>query len=309
MSSPIDLTTLTFVKNYLTIGNSPSGQPIPVSSVAISGGVLTITFGSVLNPPVVYQGQQVQFANMQGASFLNGVVLTIATFSATQITCAISHGDYPTASDVGIVQPLVLVNFDDILIQQLITDASIMAYDLTGRDMLFDADGNPSGGMFNSVCSYTEIQDGNGSIRLFTRNAPIKSVSSLIVGSRAIPASSGLNVAGYVIDQTKRSLVLRPAGQGSGTFSNFGNFTGGFTYVFCCGVQNIQVIYTAGYSAPPGDLMEAVTKLVSLNYTRRKRPDLASEAMPNAGQSNYRSFAIQPDVWLVINKYRRQSTS
>jgi hypothetical protein len=300
MSTPIDLTTTAFVKTYINIGNSPSGQPIPITSVAIATNELTVVADNTF-----YVGQQVQFNNMT-AAFLNGQVVTLDTASSTQFTAPFTYvGTYPTTPDVGVAQGLQTVTFDDVLLGQMVTDASQLIYDLCGRDILYDDEGNPTGGMFNEPTEYTEVQDGQGGIRAFLRNAPIQSVTSVTVGSQTVPASTGLTNPGYVIDQNRRSIAIRPGG-GSGTFQNFGNFYGALSWTFCEGIQNVQFVYTAGYASVPSDLAEACAMLVAVNYARKSRLELASVALPEAGQTSYRGFAIPPQVLIVINKYKRK---
>lgn len=303
VTDTFDLTTLSYVQSYLNIGNSPTGQPIPVVSVTVASNVLTVVCNPVTASEMPYAGQQVEFANMTSAGFLNGVTVTVLPgVTGTTFTAAFTYANYATTNDVGIVQPLLPASIDTSLLSSLITSISQLFYDLCGRDVTYDADGNVTGGMFSAVTTYTEYADGNGGTRLFPRNAPIQSVTSIQVGSTSIPASTGLTSPGYVIDQSKRFIAIRPGGGGSGTFSNWG---AGLAWKFCEGVQNIQLVYSAGYNGVPLDLQEAATKAVALNYMRRTRPDLASENMPSAGTTSYRGFALQPEVWLVVNKYKR----
>jgi hypothetical protein len=115
----------------------------------------------------------------------------------------------------------------------------------------------PTVSPLNSAVTYSESYDGSGSDRLFLRVRPIISVSSLTVDGIAIPASTGITVPGFVIDNSGRSLSIRSGfgGPGGGQQLTVGfgflcNRTRGSGYwTFHRGVQNVQVGYTAGYAA------------------------------------------------------------
>lgn len=124
---------------------------------------------------------------------------------------------------------------DDDLIQDAITAFSQWALSFTGRDSL------------SGVALYTEIYDGNGSYRIFTRNSPILAVSSIQVNGVTVQPSSAYNTPGYYIELEKRSIAIRSGGNASFTVNSFSG--GSLPYAFLKGFGNIQIVYSAGYVA------------------------------------------------------------
>jgi hypothetical protein len=110
--------------------------------------------------------------------------------------------------------------------------------------------------------TYTETRDGDGSRRLLLKNFPVSSVTSLSVDGVTIPARASLSDDGYVLRSDGLDLV---------------------GYVFARGVQNVSIVYVAGYSATPADLEQAVNEHVALRYRDRGREGLGSAAL--AGDS------------------------
>jgi hypothetical protein len=99
----------------------------------------------------------------------------------------------------------------------------------------------------NSVQSFTEVYDGNGSDRIFLRNSPIQSITSVQVGALSLPLSSSFLNGGVFIEQSKRSIGIRRPAAGSSSLSTY--YPPGGNQYFAKGLGNIQVVYTAGY--PP----------------------------------------------------------
>lgn len=124
-------------------------------------------------------------------------------------------------------------------IQELVTDVSEYILDRTGRSTL------------NSILPFNETYDGSGSQRQYVKNAPILQILSLSINGRKQAPSTAYGIAGYLIDQDRKSISLRGGGNGSGTFSTttYGNW-GPF---FCKGIQNVSVSYLAGYSLMPAE--------------------------------------------------------
>jgi hypothetical protein len=112
----------------------------------------------------------------------------------------------------------------------------------------------PTMSPFNQPVSYTEIYNGNGNNRLFLRNWPINSVSSLNIFGSAIPAQSvpGSGATGYAVDDQGRSIVIVNSAIGSSGFTlyaggpGFPRLSGGGG--FPNGVQNVAVDYIAGFT-------------------------------------------------------------
>lgn len=128
---------------------------------------------------------------------------------------------------------------EEVTVQDLITNVSLDFLRYTGRSTL------------NSILPFNETYDGSGSQRQFLRNGPILQVVSLSINGRQQAASTMFGVAGYLIDQDRKSLSLRGGSTGAGSFSTttFGSW-GPF---FQKGIQNIAVSYFAGYSLMPAE--------------------------------------------------------
>lgn len=202
-------------------------------------------------------------------------------------------------------------NASDQIVQDCITAASLYWLHATGlgpQDLTI-----PASSPLNSIVSYSEVYDGSGSNRLFLRNRPIVTVSSLSVGAIAIQSSSGVNVPGYVIDGTRKSITLRggfgPPVSGQLLRVGFANLRG-CDRGFGNDVQSVAVAYTAGYSATPFDVEMAVRQQVALNYKRRGWIGQRSMSMAQgAGTVSYESWELPPSVKSVIDRYSRNSFS
>lgn len=139
----------------------------------------------------------------------------------------------------------------DAVLQTIITAVSLDWLRRTGRGSRnFQV---PTQSPFNQVCSYGEIYDGNGNSRMFLRNTPVTSISSLTIFGNAVAQSTSPTTAGWVIDNTGKSISLISPYAGSG-FGGYGNgrwpaFALGVTPFFPRGNQNIQIAYTAGFNA------------------------------------------------------------
>ena len=77
--------------------------------------------------------------------------------------------------------------------------------------------------------AYTETRDGHGGDRMILANGPVSSVSSVTVDGAAIPKATS-TTAGYVATDS---------------------FVGLRGYRFTRGIQNVEIVYTAGFAAVP----------------------------------------------------------
>ena len=148
----------------------------------------------------------------------------------------------------------------DANLQACLTAASIFFLRKTGRGPRNWQ--NVTQSPFNQSVAYTETYDGQSGVKLFLRNMPINSVSSLQVGGTAILASGGVGLPGYVIDDQGRALVMRSGGGGTSpqTFGYVARFGNGYTAgagmpwafgAWSSGPQSIAVSYMAGFNAVP----------------------------------------------------------
>jgi hypothetical protein len=76
------------------------GYEIPITNVAITSDVLTITTSSTLTG-VLAKGDQVQFFNVAVATFLNQTSCIVDSVSANSFTASYLHADYASAADTG----------------------------------------------------------------------------------------------------------------------------------------------------------------------------------------------------------------
>jgi len=106
--------------------------------------------------------------------------------------------------------------------------------------------------------SYTEQYDGDGTDRLLTRQWPIISVTSVyddvdrVFGSDALIAA-----ADYVVYKDRGIIQLD-----------------GLT--FASGIQNVKVIYSAGYGTVPTDLVQALIELIAARFRQKEMQGLKS---------------------------------
>lgn len=185
---------------------------------------------------------------------------------------------------------------DDQIIQDCITDASCYWLWRCSRDSL------------NTIADFNEWYDGNGSPRMFVRNTPITTVTLLAIDGRSIPSSADHIAAGYVIDQSAKSLAL--IGQVAGVYSRgtYGNpvYRGGCGG-FSRGIQNINVQYAAGYDGAPPDIEMACRRQVATNYKRTEYRDMRSKVLGPAQTLNYRDWELAPEIERVIQNYSRNA--
>jgi hypothetical protein len=162
----------------------------------------------------------------------------------------------------------------------------------------------------NSVCTFNETYDGNGSFRFYLRNRPIISIVQLQINGVTITPVTQYGQAGVVIDGDAKSLAIVRGGSGTAPSFTFAGWPwgGGNGQYFQKGIQNINVQYTAGYAVTPFDVELASKQTVALTYQQRDRLDVASQAMAyGAGTVSFRAFAIPPLALATMNNYRRVS--
>jgi hypothetical protein len=163
---------------------------------------------------------------------------------------------------------------DDANLQSLITYGSLQILTYLNRAHI----------LASVIGALNEIYDGNDSDRLLPHSFPIIAVTAVSVDGVAITQSTLPALSGFVWDS--RRILLR-----------------GFT--FGRGVQNVQVSYTAGYSAVPLDLKQAAIEALALAY--RQRTHIGEKSSSMGGQVTL-AFDVSgmPDRSLaVFNQYRR----
>jgi hypothetical protein len=182
---------------------------------------------------------------------------------------------------------------DDRVLQRLVTSCSFSAQNFLNRNLL--------------SASYTEQYDGNGKRRLPVKQTPITAVSSLVINMPAFPWSYGQyqNAPGPMVGGT--TVPLSPDGAQSQPGYDFDSntiFLCGYT--FAKGIQNVWVTYTAGYSAVPLDVEEAIVEWVADRYRFRGRVGEKSKALPQGGSVSYETGFLPDRVKGSLSNYKRQ---
>ena len=190
---------------------------------------------------------------------------------------------------------------DDPQIQACITSFSAM---FLWRTCKGNQDGEePSESPFVAPISYTEVYDGNGKDRIWLRNSPIQSVTSVIVGTVTLTLSTGFNSPGVTVSGNKKYIFICRGNTGIVNLTDLGYGWGG---CFPRGRQNVQVVYSAGYNSTPDDIEMAARKAAALNYKRRDWIGLRSKSLgQGAGSTSYQDWEYDPDVERLISNYTR----
>ena len=161
--------------------------------------------------------------------------------------------------------------------------------------------------------SYTEIRNGNGQDAMSFLNPPCTSLGSLTINTVPIePAPDSLS-SGYSFD-AERIYVRGLPGSGPSSAFNFGRI------VFEPGLQNVTIVYTAGYFTPrqkavgqsqpagvaplPADLRMAATELAALRYRQSKRWGDTGFGV-GAERVNYFVGDMPAATRLKLDRYRR----
>lgn len=158
---------------------------------------------------------------------------------------------------------------DDALLARLITAASAYIETWTNRTFASQA--------------YSELRDGTGGQKMMFAETPVSAVSSVVVNGLPIPPYAGGTGAGYKFDASR--VVL-------------------FGYTFGRGHNNVELNYTAGYSATPPEIEQACIELVSLRYKERDRIGHQSKSL--VGETVTFMIRDFPDsVRTILNNYRK----
>jgi uncharacterized phiE125 gp8 family phage protein len=160
---------------------------------------------------------------------------------------------------------------DDPVIESAIKSASVLISSIINRDI--------------ETQQYTATYDGSGNVRQVLSFFPVTAISSLTVNGVAKAAATSFGSSGYRFDDY--SVILN-------------------NEVFPKGIQNVTVVYTAGYASVPADLKQACVDLAAEVYRRRNRVGETSKAIAG-GTTSYSVADIPPHVRTVINQYRKMS--
>lgn len=141
--------------------------------------------------------------------------------------------------------------------------------------------------------SYTETRNGGCGPKMFLLNGPVISVTSLSVDGQAVPAAASAVSYGFVNDDT--TVYIRPASGGAG----------GGPMEFRKGLQNVTIVYTAGYVTTPPDVVQACIELVAYKFAKRKRIDKSSETLGQQQTQAYSMADMPSSVKSALQPYVR----
>lgn len=178
-------------------------------------------------------------------------------------------GDLCAIADVKEFASITTGN-DDALLTSLITNASALVNSLTNRNLM--------------SASYTERFNGRGGSRQGLSNYPVTAVASVTVDGVSIPAATGQTDSGFLFDE--HLVYLRG-------------------YVFCRGVQNVEITYTGGLESVPADLAQACIEIVATKYKRRTNLEVSGKTL-NGETISFTQSDVPPSAKAVLANYTRR---
>jgi hypothetical protein len=139
---------------------------------------------------------------------------------------------------------------------------------------------------------YTEVREGDGGDALTMRHWPIQGVTTLTVAGTAVVESAGPGAVGFYVeddlDPERRNML----------------YLVGSTYT---DAKPVIVEYTAGYSAAPADVAQAVTEWVASRYKDRAGTGVSSQRDAGGEHVAYdKDEAMPASVARVADRYRRE---
>lgn len=177
-------------------------------------------------------------------------------------------GDLCAATDVQAFLSLA-AGQDDALLGVLCTRASAFVQNMLNRKLL--------------TASYTGTFSGRGNNRIGLPNYPITAVASVTVDGVAIPAATGALDAGFLFDENL--VYLRG-------------------YCFSRGVQNVVIVYTAGFAEVPADVQQACVEIVAAKYKRRTELHVSGKTL-NGETINFSQADVPASAKAALNSYKR----
>jgi len=136
--------------------------------------------------------------------------------------------------------------------------------------------------------SVTETHDGTGHSELILRDRPIVSVTTLHQSvDHVFDASTLIAAADYVVDDRRGRIFLKNA------------------VTFQAWIQNIQVVYVAGYAAVPADIEDAAIMLIGSKLNRRNVQGVSSKTLGDGSISYFRSEDLTKEIRNKLDLFRR----
>ena len=134
--------------------------------------------------------------------------------------------------------------------------------------------------------TYTEQKDGDGTDKLVTHQWPIISVTSLHDDTdRNFTAAFLIAAADYVLYKDRGLIRLD-----------------GLT--FASGIQNVKIVYVAGYATVPTDLVQALIELVADRFRQKENQGLESLSI-GAYSVSFSGEDLPDEVKGIFDSYRR----
>lgn len=165
---------------------------------------------------------------------------------------------------------------DDTLLTNIITRVDKAVKEICKRD--FEA------------TTYTEKRNGNGLSILFTNQYPINSITSLTQIDKDSVVTYTWASTDYIYESGQGLIQLR-----NGTFPQ--------------GLQNIKVVYNAGFSTIPVDLQQACIEYAGWIFENRakERVGIISRMMSDGSTLRYTQY-LPIEVSLVLDRYKKFGT-
>lgn len=135
------------------------------------------------------------------------------------------------------------------------------------------------------VKSYAAMINGNGRQAIVLPNDPITAVALLKVNGADIPARQDVTGSGYVFDGAAIHL--------SG-------------YTFTQGVKNVQISYSAGRAAIPGDIGRAALEWAGWRYREKQHIGISSKGIgPESVSFANTSNSMPESAELILKQWQR----
>jgi Phage gp6-like head-tail connector protein len=136
-----------------------------------------------------------------------------------------------------------------------------------------------------SQTTYTEVRNGWNQQAIKTKVRPIISVTSVIIGTYAVPAATAPNTPGYLFDQFMIYLTPHTC------------------RVFERGVQNINLVYSAGYAIIPPEIEFVALNLAARAYKSTGRIGMKSQSMNGQTTASYADGELTKNEMKVLDTY------
>lgn len=184
---------------------------------------------------------------------------------------------------------------DDTLLKRLLLAATDFFDNCVGRGIIAQ--------------SYTETRNGSDQVAMWLHNYPVTAVASLTINGVAIDASVDVRSWGYVFD-ANHIYMRSPASvegweQWIAGFVPLPNFFSGEPTRFSKGVQNVTVVYTAGYASVPQDIKQAIVELVAWKYKAKDHIGQSTSQTAGVVTTSFVITNIPKEVRMIIDIYRR----